>query len=122
MSSKNNGFSAGQILVPITLIGLVVFISVAFQATQVFRDRETLHQIKTQQDKPLEDTRRLQAQLTALAQGTLKLAQEGDKNAQAIIDRLKKAGVTVTPPKADDKTPVATAPAAPPAHIAMPSK
>ena len=124
--SKSNGFTAGQILLPIALIGLVVFISLAFQATQVFRDRGMLHQMKSQQDKPLEDTRRLQAQLTALAQGTLKLAQEGDKNAQAIIDRLKKAGVTVTPPKPEDKAgagaPTATIPPAPPAHVAMPSK
>lgn len=119
MSSKNNGFGSGSTLLPVGLLALVVFISIAFQTTQVFRDRSMLHQIKAQQDKPLEEARRVNVQLTALAQGTLKLAQQGDKNAQGIIDRLKKAGVNIEPPKADA---AATAPAAPPAHVAMPSK
>jgi hypothetical protein len=117
MSSRNNGLSAAQVLLPIALLSLVVFISLAFQTTQIFTDRSTLHQIKTQQDKPLEDTLRLQTQLTALAQGTLKLAQQGDKDAQSIIDRLKKAGVNVELPK--DQTKI---PAAPPAHVATPAK
>ncbi|MDP9127136.1 MAG: hypothetical protein M3N08_02590 [Pseudomonadota bacterium] len=119
MSVKNNSaFTASQILLPLSLVALVVFLGTAFQTTQVFRDRTTLHQVKAQQDKPLEDTRRLQAQLDALAVGTLKLADQGDKNAQAIIERLKKLGITVTPPKTDAAAPMATAPE----HIAMPSK
>lgn len=119
-STKNGGFTASQVLLPLSLVALVVFLGTAFQTTQVFRDRGTLHQVKSQQDKPLEDTRRLQAQLDALAVGTLKLADQGDKNAQAIIERLKKLGITVAPPKADAA--LTTPAASPPEHIAMPSK
>jgi len=116
MSSKNGNFSTSQILFPLSLLALVIFLSTAFQTVQVFRDRSVLHQVKTQQDKPLEDARRVQAQLEALAVGTLKLADQGDKNAQAIIDKLKQLGISVTPPKTGSTMPST------PASAAMPSK
>jgi hypothetical protein len=116
-SSKHGQFSVAHILFPMTLLALVVFISMAFQSIQVFRDRAALHQARIQQDKPVEDVRKLQAQLEALATGTLKLAEKGDKNAQGIIDRLKKLGVTVGQPKADSS---ATPPAS--ADVAVPAK
>jgi hypothetical protein len=120
--SKNGNLTAAQVLFPIGLLSLVIFLATAFQTTQVFQARAVLHQAKASQEKPIEDARRLQAQLDALAVGTLKLAQKGDKNAQGIIDQLKKLGITVAAPKAE--TTGSAGPRATPEHehIAMPSK
>jgi len=51
----------------------------AFQMTQSLRDRDALHQAKAQQDKPFEDVQKLQSSAYALALGTRKLADGGDK-------------------------------------------
>lgn len=97
--ANNNSVSAGETLLPVLVVALVLFLSMGFQTVQILRDRDTLHQVLGQQDKPMEESRKLQAQLTALALGTKKLADGGDKNAAAIIDRMQKAGISVgTPP------------------------
>ncbi len=110
MSSKDFKVSVSNILLPLLLIAFTLFLMLAFQMTQIMRDREVLHQAKTQQDKPLEDVQKLQAQLSALALGTKKLADGGDKNAQTIIAQLKQAGITVGEP--------APTPAPPPSAMA----
>jgi hypothetical protein len=99
-------------LIPTLLVALVMFLSLSFQTVQIVRDRDSLHQLIGQQDKPLEDSRKLQLQLTALAIGTKKLADGGDKFAAAIIDRMQQAGITIGDTGA--KTPPASAPAAHP--------
>ncbi len=104
-SSRNGSIVTSQLLFPMALVAFVVFLGTTFQTVQVFRDRAVLHQAKTQQDKPLEDSRKVQAQLEALAVGTLKLADQGDKNAQAIIERLKQLGISVAPPKTSSTMP-----------------
>ena len=98
MSSKDFKVTTSNIMLPLVLVAFTLFLSLAFQMTQVMRDREALHQVKTQQDKPLEDVQKLQAQLSALALGTRKLADGGDPNAKAIIAQLKQAGITVGAP------------------------
>ena len=94
--SKDGKITAGQVLLPVSLLGFVLFIMLAFQASQILRERDALHEAKTQQDKPVEESQKVQAQLDALAVGTKKLADQGDKNAQTIIDRMKQIGITVS--------------------------
>lgn len=94
-----------QILLPMSLTAFVLFGFLAFQASQIFLERQSLNQARSQQDKPLEETRKIQAQFSALAIGTKKLAENGDKNAAAIVNRLKQAGIGFTEP------PSASAPA-----------
>ena len=114
MSSKDQKITMTQVLLPLALVSFTLFLMLAFQMTQSLRDRDALHQAKAQQDKPFEDVQKLQAQLSALALGTKKLADGGDKNAQDIITQLKKAGIVVGDQAATAK-PMAAAPAAPPA-------
>jgi hypothetical protein len=118
MANQNNSVSASEILIPVVLVGLVLFLSLGFQTMQVLRDRDALHQYMTQQDKPLEESRKVQAQVSALALGTKKLADGGDKNAAAIIERMQKLGITVGDQPAPGAAPAdAAAPtAAPPAQ------
>ncbi|MBV8061093.1 MAG: hypothetical protein JO253_06170, partial [Alphaproteobacteria bacterium] len=74
-----------------------------------------LQSVKSQQDKPLEETTKVQAQLNALALGTKKLADGGDKDAQTIITRMKQAGINI-----GENAPAGTAAA--PAAPALPGK
>jgi len=101
-SNRDTTVSAAQVLFAVAFLSLVLFSTLAFQTSQVLRDRDTLAQAKTQQDKPLEESRKVQAQVTALALGTKKLADGGDKDAATIIKRMEQAGVTVggNPPAA----------------------
>ena len=91
----NKPLSFGDVLVPVALVALVLFLSLGFQTTQIMRERESVRQFLTQQDKPLEESRKIQAQVSALALGTKKLADGGDKNATAIIGRMQQLGITV---------------------------
>lgn len=112
MASKDNfKITAGQLIFPVSLIAFVVFIMLAFQTSQLLRERDALHAAKAQQDKPVEESQKVQTQLDALAVGTKKLADQGNKSAETIIERMKQAGITVNgAPGAK-----ATAPAATPA-------
>lgn len=93
--SKESTLTPCQVLLPVSLIAFVVALSLAFQTTQIVRDHDFLQTAKSQQDKPLEETAKVQAQLTALAFGTKKLADGGDKDAQAIVTRMKQAGISI---------------------------
>jgi hypothetical protein len=116
MANQNNSVSPCQILLPVLLVALALFLSLGFQGVQIMRDRDSLHQFISQQDKPLEDSRKVQAQMTALALGAKKLASGGDKNAAAIIARLQQLGITVGEP-----APAAGGPAGAPTPADVPS-
>ncbi len=93
--SKDNKITTAHVLVPLSLLAFVVFVLMAFQTTQIMHDRTTLTQDRAQQNKPLEDAHKVQSQLEALAFGTKKLAQGGNKSAAAIIANMEKAGISV---------------------------
>ncbi len=117
----NGKITASQLLFPVSLLAFVIFIMLAFQVSQLMRDRGMLHQVYNGQTKAIEEAQRVQAQLNALAMGTQKLSLKGDKNAEAIINRMKQMGITVNMPPgsapaaavAPDAMPAASAPAAP---------
>jgi hypothetical protein len=56
-------------------------------------DRSTINSTYLQQEKPLEQVEKVNAQVNALVKRVMVLAKQGNKNAQGIIDELKKAGV-----------------------------
>jgi preprotein translocase subunit SecF len=103
--------TTGQVLFPVALLSLVVTIFLGFQTTMLFSDRNQLQLAHTQQDKPLEQVGKIKAQLNALATGTLKLSEQGNKDAQNIIAELKKAGIDVSDqPQGQPAQPAMTAP------------
>lgn len=110
MASNTNSVTASDLLVPVLLMAVTLFLSMGFQAVQILHDRDSLNQFIAQQDKPLEDSHKLQAQLSALALGTKKLADGGDKNAAAIVTRMQQLGITI-----GDKAPAEAAPQPAPA-------
>jgi hypothetical protein len=99
MFTLNNGKVTDlHILQAVGLVAFVLFLTLAFQLSQVMRDHENLHDALARQDQPLENLTRIQSQLDTLAVGTLNLSQKGDKNAKEIIDRMKQLGINVRSP------------------------
>jgi hypothetical protein len=87
--------TAGQLLLPVSLVTFVVVVFLGFQTTLLTNDRASLQVTRVNQEKPLAEVSKIKEQANALAVGTLKLSQAGNKDAQNIIAQLKKAGVDV---------------------------
>jgi hypothetical protein len=127
MKENNNAISPAQILYPVILLCVSFLLLMAFQMSQIMRDRASLNDLRAQQEKGIEDSQRIQAQLVALIVGTQKLASEGDEHAQKIVDKLKAIGVIpqaqpqVVPPQSTMKQP-GLVPAQPPAPQAASSQ
>lgn len=95
LNLPNGKVTLSQVLLPIAILGFVVVVFLGFQLTQIMRDRGNMHSAMAQQQKPLEDAMHVQDQLNALAIGTQKLADKGDKDAKGIIERMNKLGIKV---------------------------
>ncbi|MGE3623956.1 MAG: hypothetical protein AB7H77_08830 [Bdellovibrionales bacterium] len=93
----NGKITPAQILFPVALVAFVVFLMLGFQLTQIMRDRQSMNEAMAAQEKPIEEVRKVQEQLNALAIGTQKLADNGNKPAKAIIERMNQMGITVNP-------------------------
>ena len=133
MPAQNNSVSATEVLLLTFLTSFVLFVMIGFQTVQIVRDRDTLENVLSQQDKPLEEARKIQQQFTALALGTKKLADGGDKGSATIVARMEQLGfkfgdqnqnptqggpAPVAPGSADMASPAPqpTPPAPPPVH------
>ncbi len=89
----------------LTLVALVIGLLtlLADQVAGIARlsaSRTELSTARAAQDQPLEQARRIEAQLDALATGTAQLAAQGNANAAAIVATLKAQGVNIRPPGA----------------------
>jgi len=84
-----------QVLLPVLLLSASLVGFFAFQTSLLVSERGSQKEARTAQEKPLEQLTKLKAQLNVLATGTLKLSQQGDKDAINIMTQLKKFGVDV---------------------------
>jgi len=114
LNVQNGKVTPCQLLLPIAITVFAFFISVAFQFTQILHDRTAMKDAFAQQAKPLDDTMHLQAQVNALALGTKKLADKGDKAAKTIIDKMKANGIQVNEGPGGAQAPAAPPKAPPP--------
>jgi hypothetical protein len=121
LNLPNGKVTLSQVLLPVGILAFVVFVFLGFQFTQILRDRDNMHQAMAQQEKALADALHVQEQLNALAVGTQKLADKGDKDAEAIIQRMNKLGIKVNvnapgmpAAPAQGRAPMGAAPKAPP--------
>lgn len=110
--TKNQDITTSHILVVLSLMAFTMALFFAFQMSQVVMERDFLHQTKGQQRALFEQSQKLNEQFGGLVVGTQKLAKEGDKDAQSLIDRLKQIGVIQTSPHGEGGLPPAPVPAA----------
>jgi hypothetical protein len=92
--------TASQLLFPLSLVAFVVFVLLAFQTSVIMNDRHEMLDAKSKQEKPLEQVQKVQAQLDALALGTVKLSKNGNKTAEAVMKHMEQLGISFTPPNA----------------------
>ena len=83
------------VFVPLLLVVIALVVMTGFQTIQLNRERDVLKQRLTLQEEPLKESQNVRDQLQSVATNTAKLAQQGNANAQRIIDQLQKAGITV---------------------------
>jgi len=84
----------------LALLTLALFVMVVFQTVQLVRERSTLAEVWANQEPTIQEGVRLRRQLDALATETARLAADGDVGASAIIDDLRRQGITIKPPAA----------------------
>ena len=88
--------------VPLLLAGLALLGWLAFQAQQQFTERQLLQTAYASQQQTVDNAAKLRASLDALAADTQRLSDRGNTNARALVDELRKRGVTInsaiTPP------------------------
>ena len=91
--------------IPLLILALAVAGWGAFQLTQLLRERDSLDVARTNQERPMENSKKLRDQLDGIARETQLLANKGNAGAKLIVDELKKRGITIStePPPAPEK-------------------
>jgi len=81
--------------VPLLVMALTMLVMVTFQTIQISKDREVLTTVKTNQEAAVIESQKVRLQFESIAENTGQLAANGNKNAQAIMEQLRKQGITV---------------------------
>jgi hypothetical protein len=89
----------GGLLLPVILAVVSLFVLMAFETGEAIHDRGALSDLRRSQEATVQEAVKLRQQLEALAGGTAKLAADGDEGAKAVVDQMKRQGVTLNPPK-----------------------
>ncbi len=113
MASGNEKMTVSRLLPPLALLAGTMMLLFAFQMTQIVRDRDALMQTLGRLEKPMQESEKLNAQFGGLVVGTKKLAEEGDKSVQPLVERLKQIGV-IMPDQQAAPTPITGIGKAPP--------
>ena len=95
MSEERESYQA--LLVPQLLFGAALVIWAVFQTTVLVGERSTLSTLRANQTATIEQSIKLRAQLDAIAAKTQVLANAGNPGAKAVVEELKKRGVTIDP-------------------------
>ena len=83
--------------IPFLILALAVAGWAAFQMTQLLRERNSLEAARSNQERPMENSKKLRDQLDGIARETQLLANKGNAGARLIVDELKKRGITINP-------------------------
>ena len=98
----SSGFSA---FVPTLLLALALVGWLAFQTTQILRERQQLSIARTSLEPQEQAATKIRSSLDAVAASTAKLAGDGNANARIIVEELRKRGVTINPAAGASKPP-----------------
>jgi hypothetical protein len=81
--------------IPLLLFGTALLVLLVFQAIQLNRDRGTLKSTIASQETPFQESQRLRTQLDGVAADTMRLAQQGNANATAVVQDLASRGINI---------------------------
>jgi cell division protein FtsB len=96
-TDERRGWSAPPL--PLFLVAVSLLLLTVFQIFQAVQDRVALSELQRSQEPAVQQGVKLRQQLEALAGETAQLADDGNENAKAIIEEMKRQGVTLSQPK-----------------------
>ena len=84
---------------PIVIVVASFFVLMAFETGYTIHDRDALAEQQRLQEPAVQEAIKLRQKLEALAGKTAQLATDGDDGAKAVVDQMKRQGITMTPQK-----------------------
>ena len=81
--------------IALVLLVLAAFLTVVFRSIELIEERHSLAALSRLQDNPVRVAARVEHQFTALTAGLGQLAASGDANARAVVEELRRQGVTL---------------------------
>ena len=84
---------------PVLIVVVSFFVLMAFETGYTIHDRDALQEQQRLQEPALQEAIKLRQKLEALAGKTAQLAADGDEGAKAVVDQMKRQGISITPPK-----------------------
>jgi hypothetical protein len=86
---------AERLFLPLGLLVLGFVLMVGFQTAQLIRERGNLFEIQLAQEPTVQEGGKLRQQLDSLAKKTAALADAGNANAKAVIEEMRRQGITI---------------------------
>jgi hypothetical protein len=109
-----------SVFVPVFLLALTYLAWTVFQTTQLVVERNALQTLRSNQEKQVEESKKVRERFESLSRETQLLANRGNRGAQLIMEELRRRGITITtdvpsqpPPSAAPAPAPAPAPAEP---------
>ena len=90
----------GRLLALLAVVILTQLMQGVHEVVRLTGQREDLQLMHASQDRALEEAKRVRAQLETLAGGTARLADQGNPNARALVEKLKTQGIGLKAPAA----------------------
>jgi len=84
---------------PVLIVAASFFALMVFETGYTIHDRDALAEQQRLQEPALQDAIKLRQKLEMLAGKTAQLAADGDEGAKAIVEQMKRQGITLSPPK-----------------------
>lgn len=82
---------------PMLLLAAALVLWFGFQTYQLATERQQLATLRTSQEPQVAAAGKLRASLDTVATATAQLADAGNVNARAIVEELRKRGITIKP-------------------------
>ena len=98
--TKDFQITQTHILGLIAAIALFLTAAQGYQMSLLLNDTSLLRQAIAQQNEPFAQAQRLQQQLSGLVNGTVQLAERGNKNVAPVINRLRELNIIPSPQQA----------------------
>ena len=99
MRSGPSGPAPGGWWLPILIVAASFFALMVFETGYTIHDRDALAEQQRLQEPALQEAIKLRQKLEALAGKIAQLAAEGDEGATAVVDQMKRQGISISPPK-----------------------
>jgi hypothetical protein len=84
---------------PVVIVAVSFFVLIAFETGYAIHDRDALAEQQRLQEPAVQEAIKLRQKLEGLAGKTAQLAADGDEGAKAIVDQMKRQGISISAPK-----------------------